>query len=151
MNANGYVLGWRSQDSLINNEDPQRFGSSSKYLTPNERLAYSYRHGGRSASSHSGIIGTNTGNNRYGLVHQQRAALNRNYASEQLVHDSIKSVSSAIMEFCTAPDVPDVIRTPPTRHRMRSGGTGAKEPHRAQIVWLESSFVSAIPETKSKL
>ena len=50
-----------------------------------------------------------------------------------------------------APDVPDL----PCRSQIRSGGGGGtnrgNKEHRAQIVWLESSFVSAIPETKSKL
>ena len=47
-----------------------------------------------------------------------------------------------------APDVPDL----PSRVQIRSAvnNRGNKE-HRAKIVWLESSFVSAIPETKSKL
>ena len=149
-------LGWRSQDSL-HSEDPHQRSSrmTSKYLTPAERLAYSYRHGGRSTSASAG--------NRYNNVvalHQRHPGLSKGYASDQFVHDSIKSVSSAIMEFCRAPDVPDNIRTP-SRSRMRSGGSssggrdsarsGTVKEHRAQIVWLESSFVSNNPETKSKL
>lgn len=145
-------LGWRSQDSL-HSEDPHQRTSrtTSKYLTPAERLAYSYRHGGRSTSASAG--------NRYNVVplHQRHhTGLSKGYVSDQYVHDSIKSVSSAIMEFCKAPDVPDNIRTP-SRSRMRSGGSSSggngsrNKEHRSQIVWLESSFVSANPETKSKL
>ena len=96
-------LGWRSQDSLLNNSgggnaEQDNFYRSSrapKYLTPAERLAHTYHHRSRSSSS-----------NRYGGVsqqyhHHQRPGISKNYASDQIVHDSIKSVSSAIMEFCS--------------------------------------------------
>ena len=91
-------LGWRSQDSLINagdnEQDLYRSSRAPKYLTPAERLAHTYHHRSRSSSS-----------NRYGVAqqyhHHQRPGMSKNYASDQIVHDSIKSVSSAIMEFCS--------------------------------------------------
>ena len=95
-------LGWRSQDSLLNagggnaeQDNLYRSSRAPKYLTPAERLAHTYHHRSRSSSS-----------NRYGGVsqqyhHHQRPGISKNYASDQIVHDSIKSVSSAIMEFCS--------------------------------------------------
>jgi hypothetical protein len=57
-----------------------------------------------------------------------------------LVHDSIKSVSTAIMEFCQAEDVP---QPPPPQPPV--GPVRRRKEQRTQIVWLESSFISKNP------
>lgn len=137
--ANHYAkrpyLGWRSQDSLINGAS----ASESRYLTPAERLAWSCKQEQqRASSSAGGSVGGGAGSN--GLQQRHRAM-----QQHQMVHDSIKSVSTAIMEFCQAEDVPQppppVPAAPPIARRRKE--------HRAQIVWLESSFISS--EAKSKL
>ena len=101
-------LGWRSQDSLINTgneQDLYRSSRAPKYLTPAERLAHTYHHTrSRSSSSNRGYGAAAA--KQYHHNHHQRppppvGCLSRNYASDQIVHDSIKSVSSAIMEFCS--------------------------------------------------
>ncbi len=73
--------------------------------------------------------------------------------AEWFVHDSIKSVSCAIAEFCKADDVPamptsaeDKIRR--RRNRTTRSQTGYSEnqyqqPPKSRLVWLESSFVSS--------
>ena len=73
--------------------------------------------------------------------------------AEWFVHDSIKSVSCAIAEFCKADDVPalptsaeDKIRR--RRNRTTRSRTGDSEnqyqqPPKSRLVWLESSFVSS--------
>lgn len=131
-------LGWRSQDSLINDADDPN-GRGRRLLTPAERLAYSYRHGSCSSAR----------------PNRQQQSLSKKscYASEQLVHESIKSVSTAIMEFCQAEDVPQLPHASlqsPARTSTRTERRSRKE-NRAQIVWLESSFVSATTTAKSKL
>jgi hypothetical protein len=119
-------LGWRSQESLVDDD------LTSKYSTPAERLASSYRRGQIQQARKQ----------RESAVRNHHS-LPRNCIAEQLyVHESIKSVSSAIMEFCQAQDVP----APPPPQRRRSGRSkdGINRP---KIVWLESSFVSSTPAT----
>lgn len=128
-------MGWRSQDNLMDGS-----AHSSKCTTPTERLAYSYRRAHMSGGGEGGP------NNAYAASLSQ--SLPRNCLSEQYVHDSIRSVSSAIMEFCRAEDVPPP--PPPARRRGRSKDTAAGH-QRAKIVWLESSFVSSNTNPKSKL
>ena len=120
-------LGWRSQDSLVNDHD-----TSARLLTPAERLAQSYKKRGSTQAT------------------QKRRCHLDNASSQQLVHDSIKSISTAIMEFCQAEDVPQQ-RPDTSNHGQR------QKRQKGRIIWLESSFVSSancqanIDETKSKL
>jgi len=129
-------LGWRSQDSLINGAAVAEDGKS-RYLTPAERLAWSCKQQQQRAASMA--VGT-SGGGGLGLNPRQARVLHQH----QLVHDSIKSVSTAIMEFCQAEDVPQPPPLPAVPPAVRR-----RKEHRAQIVWLESSFVSS--EAKSKL
>jgi hypothetical protein len=67
--------------------------------------------------------------------------------AEWFVHDSIRSVSSAIAEFCKADDVPLVPLSTEEKVRRRRGRTqvrneGSHAP-KSRLVWLESSFVSS--------
>lgn len=123
-------LGWRSQDSLVTPED-------SRFLTPAERLARSYKKDVRqppaSAKNNGRVV----------------AAFPQHH---QLVHDSIKSISTAIMEFCQAEDVPSLPPAAPCIRSAVGGGHGGGRP-RNRIVWLESSFVSSSPvgTEKSKI
>ena len=132
-------LGWRSQDSLINGAGGSV--SESRYLTPAERLAWSCKQQQQRASSAGGFGGGGSGPGGGGSLHRHNRAMQQH----QMVHDSIKSVSTAIMEFCQAEDVP---QPPPPLPAAPSIPRRRKE-HRAQIVWLESSFISS--EAKSKL
>jgi len=128
-------LGWRSQDSLINGGAVAEDGKS-RYLTPAERLAWSCKQQQQRASSGLGGGGLGLNPRQARVLHQH-----------QLVHDSIKSVSTAIMEFCQAEDVPQP--PPPMPLPAVPPAVRRRKEHRAQIVWLESSFVSS--EAKSKL
>lgn len=114
-------MGWRSQDSLVATEE-------TRFLTPAERLAHSYKKDVRQPSSKN--------NGRVVPAFPQQ---------HQLVHDSIKSISTAIMEFCQAEDVPSL----PTGPCIRSSATAAAVGggRRNRIVWLESSFVTSTPPT----
>ena len=137
-NKHSDILGWRSQDSLINGAGGSV--SESRYLTPAERLAWSCKQQQQRASS-AGGFGGGSGPGGGGSLHRHNRAMQQH----QMVHDSIKSVSTAIMEFCQAEDVP---QPPPPLPAAPSIPRRRKE-HRAQIVWLESSFISS--EAKSKL
>ncbi len=149
-------LGWRSQEGGLN-DDPR----SLKYVNPAERLAYSYRRASRSRSG--GDVHSTPFYPPDPLTSCQtlprggggNSHLNNNNCqiAEKFLHDSIRSVSSAIMEFCQAEDVPPP--PPPSRavqrprtHKTASTGGGHQ---RAKIVWLESSFVSTASPNKSKL
>ena len=143
-------LGWRSQDSLNeNNDDYQRKPSSTHFMSPAERLAYSYR---KANASTPGLHQASLATKRQEGIHR---ACRASY-QQTFLHDSIKSVSTAIMEFCNAEDVPQP--PPPTPPAVKYAHRRAKDHHRTRIVWLESSFVSAAAatatangESKSKL
>lgn len=123
LNVKRPYLGWRSQDSLINQD------KNSSLLTPAQRLASSYRHPPQP------------------LKQPQRTTNSR--MQHQMVHDSIKSISTAIMEFCQAEDVPPA---PPPTQTTPINPRPPRGQKNAQIVWLESSFVSSTnSESKSKL
>ena len=140
-------LGWRSQDSLNDRGADRGFQNSSKFLSPAERLAQSYRQ--TSSTPAAAASTTFAGQNSVRCQEKNRASF-----EQKFLHDSIKSVSTAIMEFCNAEDVP---QAPPTHYPARvikPTSRMGKEPHRTKIIWLESSFVSsstANGETKSKL
>ena len=140
-------LGWRSTDSLNAKGDSDDRTSTSAFMTPAERLALSYRRAVASPLPFS-----SSSRNGHALREGQRPASRLAKAVESnFVHDSIKSVSTAIMEFCQAEEVPP---PPPasTRHAKAAGNAPLepemrprrKEP-RMQIIWLESSFVSSRP------
>ena len=127
-------LGWRSQDSLINGTT-----SESRYLTPAERLAWSCKHQQkRDAMLANGAKHGSDGGGLHPHPHPRHARLLQQH--NMLVHDSIKSVSTAIMEFCQAEDVP---QPPPPQPPV--GPVRRRKEQRAQIVWLESSFISKNP------
>ena len=132
-------LGWRSQDSLNEHNDYYRNKSSVHFMSPAERLASTYR------KSNISALGLHPEAKR---CHLQRGGEGGRASCEQkFLHDSIKSVSTAIMEFCSAEDVP---QPPPPQLSSTNFA-----PRKSRIVWLESSFVSAAATTngdcKSKL
>ena len=135
-NSKPYI-GWRSQDNLV----------SGRMTTPTERMAYSLRRGniGGGASS-SSVRSWNQSSSTPTFFQQQsgfghgRPRDERQSAEHQLVHDSIRSVSSAIMEFCKAPDVP---LPPPDEDTLKRRHRSRERQQRSRVVWLESSFVSA--------
>ena len=138
-----HYMGWRSQDNLLEN---------GRMSTPNERMGYSLRRSQLASGPSTGSV-RSCGSSYYpnDPVPNYSQSLPRSMVSDQLVHDSIRSVSSAIMEFCKADEVPLPPPDPETiRRRHRS-----KDHHqRSKVVWLESSFVSAADSnssTKSKL
>ena len=144
-------LGWRSQDSLNEKDHRGRGQNSSTFLSPAERLAYTYR------QTSSLLPGQPQQPQQHDLLRCQQGNSRASF-EQKFLHDSIKSVSTAIMEFCNAEDVPQPPPTVTSNHaktRNNPRASEAKEPHhRTKIIWLESSFVSssaANGETKSKL
>jgi hypothetical protein len=139
-------LGWRSQENVATSSDV-RGGRN----TPNERLASSLRR-----SQQSGLDRTTTqfGSLNSSLTGSSQWRGSGRYSrdgtpgpADWFIHDSIRSVSSAIAEFCKADDVPaapisaeDKIRR--RRGRTRVRGESDYQP-KSRIVWLESSFVSS--------
>ena len=148
-------LGWRSQDNLLDSK------TSAFSNDPTQRLAYTYKQG--ILSGRASVTGVSTDRSRlstqdFGGIRSQSysRSLPRNCFGSQLshlkpnqlnpqdsqtdLHESIKSVSSAIMEFCKADDVP----LPPPDEKIRQMRTRTKDQHqKSRVVWMESSFVSA--------
>lgn len=125
--------GWRSQENI---SDCHKMHCN----TPSQRLAYSLRKS-KQTGSLSSIVAEDSSRHRKSHKKEFDAP-----ASDWYIQDSIKSVSSAIAEFCNADDVPVL---PPTqeellakKHRSRGRCRDHNEP-KPKIVWLESSFVSA--------
>ena len=135
-------LGWRSQENV--GSDSRCSGRN----TPNERLANSLRRSQQSnldrfgQSSYGG--GGSGGYSAAGHRHSRGATPG---PAEWFVHDSIRSVSSAIAEFCKADDVPAAPLSAEEKLRRRRGRTQVRvEPSygpKSRLVWLESSFVSS--------
>jgi hypothetical protein len=119
-------IGWRSQENISQCQDMH-------CNTPSQRLAYSLRKSKQSGSLNS-IVAEDSPRHK-----------NVTKSNDWYIQDSIKSVSSAIAEFCNADDS----STLPTsqeellakKHRSRGRCRDHSEP-KAKIVWLESSFVS---------
>ena len=149
-------LGWRSQDNLLDAK------LSTLSNDPTQRLAYTYKQGilsGRASVSGAftggGRISSDSFSNTGGMRSQSYSrSLPRNCFGSQLhelpnnqqqndqqneLHESIRSVSSAIMEFCKADDVP----LPPPDDNIRRRHIRTKDQHqKSKVVWMESSFVS---------
>ena len=152
-------LGWRSQDNLLDSK------LSTLSNDPTQRLAYTYKQGilsGRASASGAFSGGSRLASDSFGNIdggmrsQSYSRSLPRNCFGSQLhelsykpqqqqkdqqteLHESIKSVSSAIMEFCKAEDVP----LPPPDDRTRRRHIRTKDQHqKARVVWMESSFVS---------
>ena len=124
-------IGWRSQDNLV----------SGRMTTPTERMAYSLRRGSNNmTNSGSARSWTQSSSTPTFFQQQSRPRDERQVAEHQLVHDSIRSVSTAIMEFCKAPDVP---LPPPDEDTLKRRHRSKERQQRSRVVWLESSFVSA--------
>ena len=146
-------LGWRSQDNLL---DPKLSTLSND---PTQRLAYTYKQGILSGrASVSGTVSDRSrglSNDDFGGARSQSYSrslprncfgsnlhhLSSNQPQEQQIelHESIKSVSSAIMEFCKADDVP---LPPPDDITKRRHIRTKDQPQKSRVVWMESSFVS---------
>ena len=138
-------IGWRSQDNLV----------SGRMTTPTERMAYSLRRGNLAGGSSTGSVRSWTQpSSTSSFFHQQHSRFtpsqqrsDRLAGEQQLVHDSIRSVSSAIMEFCNAPDVP---LPPPDVDTLKRRHRSKERQQRSRVVWLESSFVSAASSNPAK-
>jgi len=115
-------LGWRSEENLND-------GIRNLSNTPNQRLANSLRTSKLSGSLGSGLA-----------VSPWRK---ETYKEDWYIKDSIKSVSSAIAEFCKAGDVSVscLEEVPKVKHKNRSRCRD-KWKEKPRVVWLESSFVS---------
>ena len=136
-------LGWRSQENVATDG---RCGRN----TPNERLASSLRRSQQSGldrttpfgSLNSSLAGSSQwrGSGRFSRDGTPGPA-------DWFIHDSIRSVSSAIAEFCKADDVPAAPVSAEDKIRRRRGRTRVRGesdyPPKSRIVWLESSFVSS--------
>ena len=71
--------------------------------------------------------------------HLHQLTSNPPHEQQHELHESIKSVSSAIMEFCKADDVP----LPPPDNKTKQRHIRTKDQHqKSRVVWMESSFVS---------
>ena len=133
-------LGWRSTDNLpaaatdSNNSSSSMRPSMVLVMTPHERLARHYHHPHlhqqRSASS-SRISSLEGGNND---LHPHWSSSGRGSSTPPLrefprfgVHDSIRSVTSAILDYCSNNDE----------------NNGASIEMRPKMVWKESSFLSS--------
>ena len=146
-------LGWRSQDNLLDSK------LSTLSNDPSQRLAYTYKQGILSGrASVSGAVsdrGRGLSSDDFGGARSQSysRSLPRNCFGSHLnhlpsnqpqeqqneLHESIKSVSSAIMEFCKADDVP----LPPPDDNTKRRHIRTKDQHqKSRVVWMESSFVS---------
>ena len=150
-------LGWRSQDNLLDAK------SSTFSNDPTQRLAYTYKQGvlsGRASVSGAFSDRSRLSSDDFGGTRSQSysRSLPRNCFGSQLqhlpnpqqqdqqtdLHESIKSVSSAIMEFCKADDVP----LPPPDDQTRLRHIRTKDQHqKSRVVWMESSFVSGKDNT----
>ena len=146
-------LGWRSQDNLLDSK------LSTLSNDPSQRLAYTYKQGilsgrasvagsfpDRGRQSNSDFGGSRSQSytrslprNCYGSNHQPLSNHLQPLDQPNDLHESIKSVSSAIMEFCKADDVP----LPPPDENVRRRHIRTKDQHqKSRVVWMESSFVS---------
>ena len=131
-------IGWRSQDNLI----------SGRMTTPTERMAYSLRQKNLAGATSTGSVRSWTQpSSSSAYFHSQSSRLPQTLprdellrGEQQFVHDSIRSVSTAIMEFCNAPDVP---LPPPDEETMKRRHRSRERQQRSRVVWVESSFVSA--------
>ena len=146
-------LGWRSQDNLLDSK------LSTLSNDPSQRLAYTYKQGilsgrasvagafpDRGRQSVSDFGGSRSQSYTRSLPRNCFGS-NQNHLTNHLqpldqpndLHESIKSVSSAIMEFCKADDVP----LPPPDEKARQRHIRTKDQHqKSRVVWMESSFVS---------
>ena len=117
-------LGWRSTDNLQNDAE-----SSNPVLlvTPNERLARRYHHPAtQQRSASSSRISSSSFEGGGGFDRPRSTAL-REFPHFG-VHDSIRSVTSAILDYCENDD---------------ANGASKDEITRPKMVWKESSFLSA--------
>ena len=146
-------LGWRSQDNLLDSK------LSTLSNDPTQRLAYTYKQGvlsgrasvsgtvsdrGRGLSSDD-FVGARSQSYSRSLPrncfgsHLHQLTSNQPHEQQHELHESIKSVSSAIMEFCKADDVP----LPPPDNKTKQRHIRTKDQHqKSRVVWMESSFVS---------
>ena len=157
-------LGWRSQDNLLDsklsnlsNDPAQRLAYTYKHgvLSGRASVAGTVGHfgvGGSRLARDGGSFGYIDGTARsqsysrslprncYGS-HLTEALPHSSLQQDQQneLHESIKSVSSAIMEFCKADDVP----LPPPDERTKRRQIRTSNQHKStKVVWMESSFVS---------
>ena len=100
-------LGWRSQENV--SSESQRHSGGGGRNTPNERLAHSLRRSQQSGLDRFGNSNFAGNQNFYGSWQGHNRSTRDNAPADWFVHDSIRSVSSAIAEFCKADDVQGLI------------------------------------------
>lgn len=132
--------GWRSSENLLSSESNN--SNSFHYSTPSERLMQSmYNKKGDSKQRYMSMSQDHLDSGS--SIRRPGKMPLRNEIPTYKIHDSIRSVTSAIIEYCG---------NEKSSHRSLKGSNNAPEfmTPRSKVLWVESSFVSGTTATKSK-